>query len=130
MKPACPTQFPACLMCNQLVGLCLWLVCNLFPACPAEMLPTLRLKTGTFPILMGSDQVRLVMTGSFPFKNNQLVRPAYLVLKQDRRGSVLTQDGHSVGQDGKCNRQAIEIHDRTVSRWVEPQFRCRVMEGR
>ena len=44
-----------------------------------------------------------------------------LVLNQDRTASFSRQDGNSVGQDGKCNRQAVEIHDRMVYRWVEPQ---------
>ena len=39
------------------------------------MLPTLWLETWILPILMGSDQVMLVifMTGSFPFKYGQFV---------------------------------------------------------
>ena len=52
------------------------------------------------------------------------------MLNQDKTGSFSKQDGNRVGQDGKCNRQAIEIHDRAVSRWTEPQSRCRVVEGR
>ena len=45
-----------------------------------------------------------------------------LVLKQD--GKFFMKDGNSVGQDGKCNQQAIEIMGRTLSRWVEPQSGC------
>ena len=52
------------------------------------------------------------------------------MLEQDRVGSSSRQDGNSCGQDGKCNQQAIEIYDRTVSRWAEPQSGCRVVEGR
>ena len=39
------------------------------------------------------------------------------------------QDGYSIGQDGKCNQQAIKIQDRTVSRWLEPQSGYKVMKG-
>ena len=47
----------------------------MIPACPAEMLLTQRLKTGTLPVLMGSDPVKSVMltTGPFAFKYGQLV---------------------------------------------------------
>ena len=44
-------------------------------------------------------------------------------------GSFSRQDDNSVGQDRKCNRQAVEIHDRMVSRWAEPLSGCRVVEG-
>ena len=50
-----------------------------------------------------------------------------LVLNQDRTGSFSRQDGNSVGQDGKCNRQTVKIYNRTVSRWAEPQSGCRVL---
>ena len=40
------------------------------PACPAEMLPTLLLKTGRLPVLMGSDQVRTVMFKTDQFLSN------------------------------------------------------------
>ena len=82
----------------------------MFLACPAEMLPTLQLKTGKLPVLMGSDQVRSVMF---------LSGGGILVLNQDRTGSFSKQNISSVGQDGNCNRQAIETHDRMVSRWAE-----------
>ena len=52
------------------------------------------------------------------------------MLNQDRTASFSRKNGNIVGQDGKCNRQAIEIRDRTVSRWAELQSRYRVMEGR
>ena len=52
-----------------------------------------------------------------------------LVLNQDRTGSSSIQDSNSVGQDRKWNRQALNIHDRMVSRRAEPQSGCRVMEG-
>ena len=52
-----------------------------------------------------------------------------LVLKQDRTGSFSRQDGYSVGQDGKNNQQAVEIHARTASRRAEPQYGCRFVEG-
>ena len=70
----------------------------MFPACTAEMLPNLRLKTGRLPgTLTGSDQVRFVMfmTGRFAFKyvSSTYVSIAglsgggVLVLKHDRMGS-------------------------------------------
>ena len=42
----------------------------MYLACPAEMLPTLWLKTGRLPVLTENDQVRSVMftTGLFAFK--------------------------------------------------------------
>ena len=42
-----------------------------------------------------------------------------LVLNHDGLGSPCKQDGYSAGQDGKCLQQAVETHDRTVSRWAE-----------
>ena len=70
MKPACPT-------CPVVQPPCqLWVYSlYVFPACPAEMLTTLRLKTGRFPVLMGSDQIRLFMfmTGLFSFKYGRFV---------------------------------------------------------
>ena len=48
------------------------------------------------------------------------------VLNQDRMASFSRQGGNSIGQDGKCDRQAIEIQDKTVSRWAEPSSRYRV----
>ena len=59
---------------------------------------------------------------------DRLVSFQVLVLKQDRMGSFSIQDSYSVKQDRKCNRQAVEIHDKMVSRWAE--YKCRVMDGR
>ena len=81
-----------------------------FLACPAEMLPTLWLKTGRLSALKGSVQVRSVMftTGRFPFKYCQLV---FRVCQEaeswylSTTGLECLQDGYSVGQDRKCNRQ-------------------------
>ena len=42
-----------------------------------------------------------------------------------RPGSASRQDGNSIGQHGKCVRQAIETHYRAVSRWSEPWSRYR-----
>ena len=53
-----------------------------------------------------------------------------LVLNQDMTTSSSRQDGNIIVQNGKCNQQAIEIHNRTVSSLVEPQSRYRVVEGR
>ena len=38
-------------------------------------------------------------------------------------------DDYSIGQDRKCVRQAVEIHDRTVTRSVEPRSGYRIREG-
>ena len=61
MKPVCPAQFPACLLYNSHVGFVFTACLYVFPACPAEMLPTLWLKTGRLPFLTRSVQVRSVM---------------------------------------------------------------------
>ena len=105
----------------------------MYPSSPAEMLPTLRLKTGKHPDGKCPNQVGYVYDRSVCFQVWSvsvagLSGGRVLVLKQDRKGSSSRQDGNSVGQDRKFNRQAIEIHDRTVSRWAEPQSRCRVVE--
>ena len=49
-----------------------------------------------------------------------LLKGGVQVLKHERLGSSSRQDGCGIGQEGKCNQQAIEIHDRTVSKWTEP----------
>ena len=56
----------------------------------------------------------MFMTGWFPFKYGL--------------GSSM-QDNNSIGQDGKCVQQAIEIYYMTVSRLAEPRSRYRVVEG-
>ena len=38
------------------------------------------------------------------------------VLNQERLGSAFTQGGDSIGQDGKCDHQAVETHNRMVTR--------------
>ena len=53
-----------------------------------------------------------------------------LELNQDRMASFSRQGDNSFGQDWKRNRQAIEIHDRKVSKWTETKSGYRVMEGR
>ena len=47
----------------------------------------------------------------------------------DRTGSSYRQDGYSIGQDRTCDQQAMEINDRTVSRWSEPRSGHRVVKG-
>ena len=74
------------------------------------------------PVLTGSVQVRLVSVAS-------LSGGGGLVINHDRTASFSRQDSNSIGQDGKCNRQAVKIHDRMVSRWAETQSGYRVMEG-
>ena len=96
------------------------------------MLPTLQLKNGRLPILTGSVQVTSVMftSGLCASKYGCLVFMACLEVEswylffQDK-----TKEGNSIGEDEKCIRQAIEIHDRTVSRCAEPQSGYRVVEG-
>ena len=58
-----------------------------------------------------------------------LLGDGILVVNYDRLGSSSRQDSNSIGQDGKCDQQAVEIHDRTVFRWVEPRSGYRVVEG-
>ena len=70
-----------------------------------------------------SFQVRLVSVAS-------LSGDGVLVLYQDRMGSVSRQDGNSIGQDRKINRQAIKIHDWMFYMWVEPRIGYRVGLGR
>ena len=65
---------------------------DIFPTCPAEMLPTLQLKTWRPPFLTGSDQVRSVMfmTGQFHFKSvwlYSLLGGGVQVPNQDKPGS-------------------------------------------
>ena len=43
--------------------------------------------------------------------------------------SFSRQDSNSIGQNGKCNRQAINTNNRTVSRLAELQSGYRVVEG-
>ena len=50
-------------------------------------------------------------------------------LTRTGREVFLRQDNNITGQDGKCNRQGIEIQDRTVSNWAEPRSGLRVVEG-
>ena len=91
----------------------------LFTACPVEMLPTLQLKIGILPILMGSVQVWSVMfmAGLFAFKCFRLVLKACLEVESwylTITGCQAFQDSNSTGQDGKCNRQVVAIHGRLV----------------
>ena len=83
MRSTSPTQFPGCLL---LLLPCRFLFMashDVFQACPAEMLPTLQLKTGRHPVLMESVQVRLVMftTGLFPSKDSRLAWTACQVVE-------------------------------------------------
>ena len=100
-----------------------------FLVCPAEMLPTLWLKT------VRSDYVRSVMFNRPVFFQVWLLsvaglsRGGVLVLTHHRTARFSRLDGNSAVQDGKCNQEAIEIHDRMVSRRAEPQSGRKVMEG-
>ena len=64
-----------CLLCNHIVGFVFANCPYVFPACPAEMLPTLWLNTERLPVLTGRIQVRLVMftTGLLTIKYGRLV---------------------------------------------------------
>ena len=68
-----------------------------FPACPAEMLPTLQLKTGRLPVLTGSVHVRLVRftAGVFALKYGQFVLRACLEVES----WYLTRTGREFYQD-------------------------------
>ena len=54
---------------------------------------------------------------------NGLSGGGVLVLSQDRMAlSSSRQDDYSITQDGSStDKLAVEIHNRMVSRWVEPQ---------
>ena len=106
MKPACPTQFPACLLCNRLVGLVFTACLYVFPTCPAEMLLTKRLKTVILSVLTGSVQFRSVMfmTGLLAFKYGRLVKPACLEVEP----WYLTKTGRQVFQD-----KMVTVYDKT-----------------
>ena len=123
MKPVCPTQFPACLLCDRLVSLVFTACLYVFPACPAEMLLTLRLKTGrlgTCPSQVGYVYDRPVCFQVWSVCVYGLYGGEVLVLNQNRTAIFSRQDGYSIGQDGTCNQQVIEICERLVSRWVGP----------
>ena len=49
------------------------------------------------------------------FSADGLSEGGVLVFNDDRTTSYSRQDSNSMGQDGKCDQQAIEIHDRTVA---------------
>ena len=68
-------------------------------ACPAEMFPTLWLKTRRLSVLKESVQVKLVMfmTGQFSFKYGRFLCTA---CREDKAESSSRQDGYSMGQDG------------------------------
>ena len=51
------------------------------------------------------------------------------VINRDRPGNFSSQDGYSVGQNGKCVRQAVETHYRMFSRCAEPKSGYRVEIG-
>ena len=77
----------------------------------------------------------MITTGWFSFKYSQFVWTACLKVESCSLTKAgwqvfLRQDGYSIGQDGKCNQQAIEIHDRMVSRWAESKSGYRVMGSR
>ena len=77
-------------------------------------------------ILMGSGQVRLVTFQVPSVGVYGLLGGGVQVLNHD---CASRQHGTSIGQDGKCLRQDVERHGRTVSRWVEPWSGWRVLEG-
>ena len=50
-----------------------------------------------------------------------------LVLNHDRPAISSREEDQSIGQDGKCDQQTVEIHNRTVLRWGEPRSGYRVV---
>ena len=84
----------------------------MFLACPAEMLLNLRLKTSLLdrkcPSQVGYVYDRPVCFQVRSVSVYGLSGGEFLVLNQDRMTSSSRQDGNSIAQDGKCNRQAIE----------------------
>ena len=130
MKPPCPIQFPACLLCNWLVGFCLWHVCFCswlvllrFSKPAAEDWDTSCL-VGKCPSQVGWDQDRPVSFQVWLVSVNGLPGDGVLLKSFSR------QDGNIIGQDVKYNWQAIEIYNRTVFRLAEPQSGYRVGVGR
>ena len=67
----------------------------MFPACPAEMLLTLWLKTGRLPVLIGSAQVRLAKFTIDRFKYSRFVCKACRVVVS----RYLTTTGRKVVPD-------------------------------
>ena len=70
----------------------------------------------------------MLTTGWFPFQYGWFVSAAYRmsesgvqVLNHNRPGSASRQDSYSIGQDRKCVQKAVETHDRTVTRWLDPR---------
>ena len=99
---------------------------DVFWVCPTEMLLTLQFKTGR---QVGNVYDRPVSFQLWSVCVDVLSGGGVLVLNHDRLGSSSRQDGYSIGQDRKCDRQAIEIHNRMVSRWAEPRTGYRVGVG-
>ena len=91
----------------------------MLPACPAARLQILQVKNGETSYLEVWSVCVYRLSGG-----------GVLVLNHDRLGSSSRQDNNIIGQVGKCDQQAIEIHNRIVSGWVEPRSGYRVREGR
>ena len=83
--------------------------CDVFQACNTKMLPTLRLRTGRLPVLT-------VMFTQASFLSSMVS----LCVRHVRRWCPGTP---------QPDRQAVEIHNRTVSRYVEPRSGYTVVEG-
>ena len=94
----------------------------MFPACPSEMLKTLWFPDGKYPSQVGNVYDRPVLFQVWSVRVQGLPGDGVLVMKQDRTASLTRQDG-------KSNRQSVEIHNRMVSMWAESQSRCRDVEG-
>ena len=89
---------------------------DVFPACPAEMLSTLWLKTWELPLdRMSPSHVGNVCNRPVSF---QVWSVGIYGLS---RGVVLllNYDGYSIGQYRRCDRQAKQIHNKMVSRWAD-----------
>ena len=74
----------------------------------------------------------MLTNGQFPFMYGQVMWMACCELEfryLTRTGWEVLPDGYSIGQNRKCDRQVIEIHNRMVSRRAEPRSGYRVVEG-
>ena len=96
--------------------------CDVFPACPAGMLPTLQEKNWGLPILIGNNQVRLVMFKQAYLLSSMVglclwpVRKRCSGTEPRHPGSASRQDSYNIGQDGRrCVQQTVETFNRDVT---------------
>ena len=96
MKPACPTHFPACLLCNCLVGYGFTRLSVCVPGLSCSNVTDSTVEDWGLPVFTESVQGRLVMftTGLFAFKYGPLVLMACLLVES----WYLTRSGWEVFQ--------------------------------